>query len=365
MRILKTALLSTTLLLSGTFAASPNLSAADSADGSAQLVAQTMKEFNKYKKETSSVALFALTTAGVDVSGLGLTKKSTPEQIWAALIEMAKGSKAQAESLNTATTTIQTLTDEQTAAVEALAAVRAELAAVVEAKTAVDEQLVTATGRVETLEDALAAAEEAGRTADTNAHSVIEGLKGQLAAAQDDVTALAERVAALEEAKKDLESKKAVVARGSVDLLNAAGTKASLAAAAAAANPFNGSEAFHDDISDFGASPNSLGSGSPFSPNPDGSAVSHGDENDADVLAAGTVRDLSTEFATPAESLTADEIALLNGKKPEIVATPGKKAKQGTIDRYNAYLANKQAYDAVVKKAKDLGVAPIAATASN
>jgi chromosome segregation ATPase len=201
MKLFKTILLSTTLLMSVPFASGvvDDSSAASPARDNA--IAETGKRFLAYKTKTASTLLNVLTRdAGASIpEGIVLSADSNDVDVMKAIAATLKALTAKLKAMEAtaqdATTTIQTLTEEQAAAAEALAAVRKELAAVIEAKTAVDEQLLTATGRVETLEAELAALKAGATEADGIARAKITGLEEALVAAQGEVTALTERAA--------------------------------------------------------------------------------------------------------------------------------------------------------------------------
>ncbi len=401
MKLFKTILLSTTLLMSVPFASGvvDDSSAASPARDNA--IAETGKRFLAYKTKTASTLLNVLTRdAGASIpEGIVLSADSNDVDVMKAIAATLKALTAKLKAMEAtaqdATTTIQTLTEEQAAAAEALAAVRKELAAVIEAKTAVEGQLVTATGRVETLEAELAALKAGATEADGIARAKITGLEEALVAAQGEVTALAKRVAALEAKAVRAQREQREVEAAQATMATAAERQKKIDAALTAGVgseqvvDFGGKS---DDESDdeFDAAPSGFNedaaAGSPESllggsqlPSQDPSPIAGDDDsvvqNATDLTTAtatATVRNLGAALAAvgdeealaKAETIGRLQTALAAAtqaaaKKSPARGTPNKKNIDAAID------AARKEVTRLTAELTALGVAPTAATASN
>ena len=202
MKLFKTILLSTTLLISVPFASGvvvDDSTAASPARDNA--IAETGKKFLAYQEKTAATLYRVLKRdAGDSIpEGTVLSEDSNDLEVMRAIAATLQALTAKLKAMETtaqdATTTIQTLTDEQAAAAEALAAVRKELAAAKEELAAAKEELAAKEARVTELEGKLAAAVSEARTDGEVAIDTIKKLQDALTAAKSEVAELTERAA--------------------------------------------------------------------------------------------------------------------------------------------------------------------------
>ncbi|QOL20339.1 hypothetical protein [Candidatus Bodocaedibacter vickermanii] len=218
MKLLKTILLSTSLLMSVPFASGETVTAADAASP-ARLdeVVKTVRAFETYKGKNVEAVLRLLTRdAGFSLETLGLTADSKYVDVLKKLSTVLKDFKTQlvdgqtrqeetAGILATATAANTTLTAEKAAAEAALATANAKLEALTAEKGVVDGHLAAASAKVTDLDAALAAAIATAKTTDTHNAEEIAELRSKLAAVTTARDELSARVKVLNTAKGQAE----------------------------------------------------------------------------------------------------------------------------------------------------------------
>lgn len=221
MKLLKTVLLSTSLLISATFAANAdNVIDAEASPGRRDEVLQTVRAFEAYKKQNAATVIRFLTRdAGLDSEALGLTAESNYVEIMKKLSAVLKdlteelketktGQATTKEQLNTVTAANEKLTLEKEAVEKDLVAVREQLAAVTADKETAAKKIEAARAEVAHLETALEAEQAKATNASDEARTKIKELTAQLTAAKTEVTALTVRVAELDTLKAAAEETK-------------------------------------------------------------------------------------------------------------------------------------------------------------
>ena len=379
MRLLKTVLLSTTLLMGV-------VSAADLSGGAAQEASEgsavedyiaIVKSSEDFKRKVVGGLLRTITKfTGESAESLakkGLTPGSEVAPALKALLSMLSaitGEKTDiASQLATATAANEKLTAEKAAAEAALVTATEQLAAVITAKDAVDEKLAAAGLKVAALTEELNTVKTAKEEAGRDATGVIERLTGELAAAKDNVVKLTTQVAELDDLKVEAEKAKQVKAAGLRALMaHVGGPKEALRAGQSAVtnsdfDPFDNFDTLPTGAEDDGnASPQSL----------------LGDDDDLDGASplqrfsaegSPTRRSLETtlEAATTIKPETAAQIAKLQTElataQAKTAASPftGRNSKKKNEDAQAAAQADVTRLTAALK---ELGVDVTAAAAS-
>ncbi len=266
MKLLKAVLLSTSLLISVPFAADATVTAADAASpGRLNEVVATLNAFETYKKQNEqAVTRFLTRDAGIPLEELGLTAESKYVDVMRKLSTVLKDFKKQlaeatttqaetAESLTRATAANEQLTAEKAAAERALAAANEKLATVTADKKIVDEQLAAAEAEVTRLAEVLTATEGAAEEAGRDATGVIERLTGELAAVtkeRDELNAQSAELGALKDKAEEAARAKAAGLRALMNANAGGGTRAAVKAGESAATPTDDLEALLEGFSD-------------------------------------------------------------------------------------------------------------------
>ncbi|QOL20340.1 hypothetical protein [Candidatus Bodocaedibacter vickermanii] len=354
MKLLKTVLLSTSLLMSVPFAADAPVTAAAVSTARLDEVVATVKAFETYKGKNVEAVLRLLTRdAGFSLETLGLTADSKYVDVLKKLstvlkdfkTQLADGQTRQAETaglLATATAANTTLTADKAAAEAALVVANAKLEAVIAEKGVVDGQLAVASARVIELDAALVAETAAAETVGKKDADTIARLRSELAAAQEQVDALTAQAAALSTAEAKAEEAKQLKEKGLRALLaaQAGGTRAAVDEGAADADADNiddlleGFDALQTgaEADDDGASPQSL--------------FGEGDLDDISPLralgatgspvTAAQIAELKAELATAQAATTASPY---KGKGSAKKNTDAQAAAQAEVTRLTAELA--------------------------
>lgn len=217
MKLLKTVLLSTSLLMSVPFAAHVTVTDDAASPARADEVLQTVQAFNQYKAKNEEIVLRLLTRdAGLSKEALGLTAESTYIDIMKKLSSVLKGLTAELRSAKEKQATTDNeltegrdahakLTREKAALEAELKEANDKLEAVTKAKDDADRQLVIVGADVEQLTAALEATNAEATQAIKDSQAKIEKLTADLTAASKERDTLKEKGAELEVLKASAE----------------------------------------------------------------------------------------------------------------------------------------------------------------